>query len=48
MNHLGKIKLVPVHYQSGGPATVAALSGETQLYFVNAISEALPHMQASS
>jgi tripartite-type tricarboxylate transporter receptor subunit TctC len=46
LNHLGRIKLVPVHYKGGGPATVATLSGETQLYFVNAIPEALPHIQA--
>ena len=46
LNHLGKIKLVAVHYKGGGPATVATLSGETQLYFVNAIPEALPHIQS--
>lgn len=46
LNHLAKIKLLPVHYKGGGPATVAALSGEVQLYFVNAIPEALPHIQA--
>ena len=42
LNHLAKIKLQAVHYKGGGPATVAALSGEVQLYFVNAIPEALP------
>ena len=46
LNHLGKIKLQPVHYKGGGPATVAALSGEVQLYFVNAIPEAVPHLKA--
>ena len=46
LNNLAKIKLVAVHYKGGGPATVATLSGETQLYFVNAIPEALPHIQA--
>jgi tripartite-type tricarboxylate transporter receptor subunit TctC len=46
LNNLAKIKLVPVHYKGGGPATVATLSGEVQLYFVNAIPEALPHIQA--
>ena len=46
LNHLAKIKLLPVHYKGGGPATIATLSGETQLYFVNAIPEALPHIQA--
>ena len=46
LNNLAKIKLLPVHYKGGGPATVATLSGETQLYFVNAIPEALPHIQA--
>ena len=46
LNNLAKIKLVPIHYKGGGPATIATLSGETQLYFVNAIPEALPHIQA--
>ncbi len=46
LNNLAKIKLVPVHYKGGGPATIATLSGETHLYFVNAIPEALPHIQA--
>ena len=46
LNNRAKIKLVPVHYKGGGPATVATLSGETQLYFVNAIPEAVPHIQA--
>jgi tripartite-type tricarboxylate transporter receptor subunit TctC len=46
LNHLAKIKLLAVHYKGGGPATIAAISGETQLYFVNAIPEALPFIQA--
>jgi tripartite-type tricarboxylate transporter receptor subunit TctC len=46
LNNLAKIKLLPVHYKGGGPAQIATLSGETQLYFVNAIPEALPHIQA--
>jgi len=46
LNNLAKIKLVPIHYKGGGPATIATLSGETQLYFVNAIPDALPHIQA--
>jgi tripartite-type tricarboxylate transporter receptor subunit TctC len=46
LNNLAKIKLVAVHYKGGGPATIATLSGETQLYFVNAIPEAVPHIQA--
>ncbi|MGZ8229892.1 MAG: Bug family tripartite tricarboxylate transporter substrate binding protein [Burkholderiales bacterium] len=46
LNHLAKIKLLAVHYKGGGPATIATLSGETQLYFVNAIPEALPHVRA--
>ncbi|HYC45121.1 MAG TPA: tripartite tricarboxylate transporter substrate binding protein [Burkholderiales bacterium] len=46
LNNLAKIKLLPVHYKGGGPATIATLSGETQLYFVNAIPEAVPHIQA--
>ena len=46
LNNLAKIKLVAVHYKGGGPATIATLSGEVQVYFVNAIPEALPHIQA--
>jgi tripartite-type tricarboxylate transporter receptor subunit TctC len=46
LNNVAKIKLVAVHYKGGGPATIATLQGETQLYFVNAIPEALPHIQA--
>ena len=46
LNNLAKIKLVAVHYKGGGPATIATLSGETQVYFVNAIPEALPHIRA--
>lgn len=46
LNNLAKIKLTAIHYKGGGPASVAALSGETQLYFVNAIPDALPHLQA--
>jgi tripartite-type tricarboxylate transporter receptor subunit TctC len=46
LNNLAKIKLVAVHYKGGGPATVATLSGEVQLYFVNAIPEALPYINA--
>lgn len=46
LNHLAKIKLFAIHYKGGGPATIATMSGETQLYFVNAIPEALPHIQA--
>jgi tripartite-type tricarboxylate transporter receptor subunit TctC len=46
LNNLAKIRILAVHYKGGGPATVATLSGETQLYFVNAIPEALPHIQA--
>src|SRR4029079_2993438 len=46
LNNLAKIKLVAVHYKGGGPATIATLQGEVQLYFVNAIPEALPHIQA--
>jgi tripartite-type tricarboxylate transporter receptor subunit TctC len=47
LNNLAKIKLLAVHYKGGGPATIATLSGETQLYFVNAIPDALPHIQAN-
>jgi tripartite-type tricarboxylate transporter receptor subunit TctC len=46
LNNLAKVKLAAVHYKGGGPAQIATLSGETQLYFVNAIPEALPHIQA--
>ena len=46
LNNLAKIKILAVHYKGGGPAQIATLSGETQLYFVNAIPEALPHIQA--
>ena len=46
LNNLAHIKLVAVHYKGGGPATIATLSGEVQLYFVNAIPDALPHIQA--
>src|SRR5687767_5404583 len=46
LNNLAKIKLAAVHYKGGGPATIATLSGETQLYFVNAIPEALPYIEA--
>src|SRR3954467_13139035 len=46
LNNLAKIKLVAIHYKGGGPATIATMQGETQLYFVNAITEALPHIQA--
>ena len=46
LNNLAKIKLVAVHYKGGGPATIATMSGEVQLYFVNAIPDALPHVQA--
>jgi tripartite-type tricarboxylate transporter receptor subunit TctC len=46
LNNLAKIKLVAVHYKGGGPATISTLSGETQLYFVNAIPEALPYIEA--
>jgi tripartite-type tricarboxylate transporter receptor subunit TctC len=46
LNNLAKIKLVAVHYKGGGPAMISTLSGETQLYFVNAIPEALPYIEA--
>jgi tripartite-type tricarboxylate transporter receptor subunit TctC len=46
LNNLAKIKLFAVHYKGGGPATIATLSGETQVYFVNSIPDALPQMQA--
>ena len=46
LNNLAKIRLLAVHYKGGGPATIATIQGETQLYFVNAIPEALPFIQA--
>jgi tripartite-type tricarboxylate transporter receptor subunit TctC len=45
LNNIAKIKLLPVHYKGGGPAQIATLSGEVQLYFVNAIPEALPYIE---
>jgi tripartite-type tricarboxylate transporter receptor subunit TctC len=45
LNNIAKIKLLAVHYKGGGPATIATISGETQLYFVNSIPDALPHIQ---
>ena len=46
LNNLAKIKLFAVHYKGGGPGLISTLSGETQLHFVNAITEALPHIRA--
>jgi len=46
LNYLAKINLFAVHYKGGGPATTATLSGETQLYLSNTISDALPFVQA--
>src|SRR5687767_909872 len=46
LNNLAKIKLFAVHYKGGGPAQIATISGEVHLYFVNAIPEALPFIQA--
>lgn len=46
LNYLAGIDLFAVHYKGGGPATTATLSGETQIYFSNTISDALPFVQA--
>ena len=46
VNYLGKINLFAVHYKGGAAATIATISGETQLFFSNTISEALPHVQS--
>jgi len=46
LNNLAKIKLAAVHYKGGGPATISTLSGETQLYFVNSLPDALPYIEA--
>ena len=46
LNYLGKINLFAVHYKGGGAATTATISGETQLFFSNTISEALPQVEA--
>jgi tripartite-type tricarboxylate transporter receptor subunit TctC len=46
LNNVAKIKLAAIHYKGGGPATIATISGEVQLYFVNAIPDAMPHVQA--
>ena len=46
LNYLGKVNLFAVHYKGGGAATTATISGETQLFFSNTISEALPQVEA--
>ncbi len=46
LNHLGKISLLAVHYKGGGPAAVAVISGETQVYFSNTIADAMPQVEA--
>jgi tripartite-type tricarboxylate transporter receptor subunit TctC len=45
LNYLGKIDLFAVHYKGGGLATTATISGETQVFFSNTISDALPQVE---
>jgi len=45
LNNMAKIKLLAVHYKGGGPGLISTLSGETQLHFINAITEAIPHLK---
>jgi tripartite-type tricarboxylate transporter receptor subunit TctC len=46
LNYLGKINLFPVHYKGGGAATIAAISGETPVFFSNTIGDVLPQVEA--
>jgi tripartite-type tricarboxylate transporter receptor subunit TctC len=46
LNYLGRIDLFAVHYKGGGMATTATISGETQVFFSNTISDALPQVEA--
>ena len=46
LNYLGKINLFAVHYKGGGAATIAAISGETPIFFSNTISDAMPQVEA--
>ena len=34
-NHLGKTRLIPVHFKGGGPGLIAAMSGEVSTTFTN-------------
>ena len=44
LKNMAKIKLLPVHYISGGPSTISTLSGETQLRFSNGVPS-VPYMR---
>src|SRR6185295_7464303 len=46
LNYLGKVNLFPVHYKGGGAATIAAISGETPVFFSNTIGDVLPQVEA--
>ena len=46
LNYLGKINLFAVHYKGGGAATIATISGETQMYLSITISDVLPQVEA--
>jgi tripartite-type tricarboxylate transporter receptor subunit TctC len=45
LNNMANIRLLAVHYKGGGPGLISTLSGETQLHFINAITEAIPHLK---
>ncbi len=44
-NYLGKTNIVAVHYKGGGPALVAAISGEVTVTFAN-VPETIPLVEA--
>ena len=44
-NYLGKVNITVVHYKGGGPALIAAMSGEVGVVFAN-YAETLGHVKA--
>jgi len=44
-NYLGKVNITVVHYKGGGPALIAAMSGEVGIVFAN-FAETLGHVKA--
>jgi len=44
-NYLGKVNIVVVHYKGGGPALIAAMSGEVGIVFAN-FAETSGHVRA--
>ena len=44
-NYLGKVNIVVVHYKGGGPALIAAMSGEVGIVFAN-FAETSGHVKA--